>query len=90
MGIIRAFYPDYLVNFIDGSIGIYDTKSGITAEIEETKAKSNSLQSFVKKERKEYKTKGGIVQATHSGMYIFTGDDYEANTANDGWKRLDF
>jgi len=88
--IMRAFYPDYIVNFSDSSIGIYDTKSGITAEIEETKEKSNALQSYIKTHLREYKVKGGIVQATQAGMYIFGENNYDANTSNDGWKRLDF
>ena len=88
--IMRAFYPDYIVNFSDGSIGIYDTKSGITAEIEETKAKSNALHSYIKTHLKEHKVKGGIVQSTQAGMYIFGENNYDANTSNNGWKRLDF
>lgn len=27
---IRTFYPDFIVHFVNGSIGIFDTKSGYT------------------------------------------------------------
>ena len=67
----RAFYPDFIVCFTDDSVGIYDTKSGITAEIDETKAKSNSLHSYIKSQSSKRMIKGGIIQATQSGLFVF-------------------
>lgn len=86
--VMRAFYPDFVVCYTDGSIGIYDTKSGITAEMNETKAKSNALQAYFRKHANK-KLKGGIIQSTNAGMYVFEGEEYDANTSHDGWKRLD-
>jgi type III restriction enzyme len=88
--IMRAFYPDYIVCYLDSSVGIYDTKSGITAEIEETKAKSNALQSYIKQNSKTNKTVGGIVQATQAGMFVFEGENYNSDTSQKGWVRVDF
>jgi type III restriction enzyme len=88
--IMRAFYPDYIICYLDGSVGIYDTKSGITAEIEETKAKSNALQSYIKQNSKANKTVGGIVQATQAGMFVFEGENYNSDTSQKGWVRVDF
>jgi len=87
--ISHAFYPDYLVYFSDKSIGIYDTKSGITAEVEETKVKSNTLQVYFKINSKNIKLRGGIVQQTQSGLYVFEEENYDSVAVKDGWKRLD-
>lgn len=89
-GIMRAFYPDYIVYFADGSTGIYDTKSGMTADSEETKAKSNALYSYIASQSKTKALKGGIVQSTRAGMYVFEGANYDGNTSHEGWRRLDF
>ncbi|MFA5634082.1 MAG: DEAD/DEAH box helicase family protein [Candidatus Dojkabacteria bacterium] len=87
----RAFYPDYIIKFQDGSIGIYDTKSGFTAESEETKVKSNTLQEFIKGVSTSSSViKGGIVQMTNTGFYIFEGFDYVSFSLDSKWKRLDF
>lgn len=37
------FYPDWIVAFSDGTIGIFDTKAGFTATSRETKNKAESL-----------------------------------------------
>lgn len=86
--IIRGFYPDYIVCYKDGSIGIYDTKSGITAKMSETTAKSNALQAYIEK-HKDQKLKGGIIQDTKSGMYLFTGKNYNSSISEKGWIRLE-
>jgi len=87
----RAFYPDYIVKFEDGSIGIYDTKSGFTAESQETKLKSEALQSYIKDmSNLPFTIKGGIVQITDSGLYVFDQLEYTSFSLDSGWKRLDF
>lgn len=84
----RAFYPDYIVCFSDNCIGIYDTKSGITAEIDETKLKSNSLRSYIKEQSSKRKIVGGIIQSLPSGSFVFEGDDYSPDIKTDGWRRI--
>lgn len=51
-GVLRSFYPDYIVQFKDGTIGIYDTKSGMTATSAETATKSDSLQAYIRTNKK--------------------------------------
>ena len=53
-GIIHTFYPDYLVQFADGRIGIFETKDqrdqdGSTF----TKAKAERLQAYIKEHNKK-------------------------------------
>lgn len=84
----HSFYPDYIVLYKNGEIGVYDTKSGFTAESEETAAKSNALQAYIKNQQ-ENKVKGGIVVIKPSGIYIFSGDKYSSDTESKGWNRLD-
>ncbi len=86
--VMRAFYPDYIVCYADDSMGIYDTKSGIIAEMNETKVKSNALRAYIKKHVAK-NLKGGIVQSTSTGMYVFEGDEYNANIFHADWKRFD-
>jgi hypothetical protein len=56
-GVERAFYPDYIIKFADGQVGIYDTKSA-GFQIEETKVKAEALQKYIKDQKKVV---GGIV-----------------------------
>ena len=86
-GVTRAFYPDYVVQMKDGAIGIYDTKSGFTATAEETAAKSDALQKYIRA-NKQKKLHGGIVVFEQTGTYVFTGTDYNADTAKADWERL--
>lgn len=43
-GETHLFYPDWIVRYKDGTIGIYDTKGGITAASKDTADKANELQ----------------------------------------------
>lgn len=54
----RGFYPDYIVKFVDGRIGIFDTKSGRTAIDAETNAKLGALADYF---------------AAHNALNIFGG-----------------
>jgi type III restriction enzyme len=69
------FFPDYLVRFLDGSVGIYETKSGITLTDYLTYAKSDALQSFIA-ENSNLNLRGGIVNSTSAGLTIFTKAKY--------------
>ena len=62
----KPFYIDFIVKFKDGSIGLFDTKSGNT--IKDAREKSDGLQEYIKKNKKIY---GGIVANTNSKN--FTG-----------------
>ena len=52
------FYPDYIVKFTDGRIGVFDTKDGFTAKNEKAKYKSDTLQQYIR---------------THDGLNLFGG-----------------
>jgi type III restriction enzyme len=86
-GETRAFYPDYIVQMKDGSVGVYDTKSGFTAKSEETTAKSDALQDYIKKHKKK-RLSGGIVLADKTGTFVFSKKGYNPDLSNDGWNRL--
>jgi hypothetical protein len=86
-GFERPFYPDYIVQFKDGFIGIYDPKSGFTKTSNETAAKSDALQVYISKNKKK-KLKGGIVTKTPAGLFVFTKGTYSSQ--DDQWERLEF
>jgi type III restriction enzyme len=87
----RAFYPDYIVRFIDGRIGIYDTKSGFTAESEETAAKSNALQKYITGQNKDGKNlDGGILVKRSDGLYLFDSEEFiPFEKDKSKWRRFD-
>lgn len=87
-GIKQSFYPDYIIRFKDGSIGIYDTKSGMTAESQETVAKSNALYDYLKK-LKGVKALGGIVVSKPAGLFIYEGKNYTVKPNASGWHRVE-
>lgn len=86
-GLQHSFYPDFIVHYRNGTTGIYDTKSGFTAESDETEAKSDALQSYLK-QNKGKKVLGGIVVTKASGMFVYEGDKYDKNTTAKGWERI--
>jgi len=79
------FYPDFIVKFINGSIGIYETKSGMTLTDYLTAAKSDALQVFISNNQK-LGVVGGIVNATSEGLKVFTKDKFTADQSN--WESL--
>lgn len=81
-----SFYSDYIVQFKDGSIGIYDPKSGFTKTSAETAAKSDALQAYIAKHKKK-RLRGGIVSKTRAGWSIFSGSLYTSDDSK--WERLD-
>lgn len=66
----RGFYPDYIVKFTDGRIGIFDTKSGIHATSKETDAKLNALHKYIT-EHNKLNLFGGIIDVRdNNAMYL--------------------
>ncbi len=61
----KPFYVDFIVQFKDGSIGLFDTKSGNT--IKDAREKSDGLQMYLEEQNKKGKNiSGGIVANTNS------------------------
>lgn len=81
------FYPDYIVKYNDGAIGIYDTKSGNTITDSTTYDKSNSLWSFINKQKEQGKeVSGGILNKRQDGLFIFDKDKYTPNLSE--WEKF--
>lgn len=60
----RSFQPDFIVQYADGHIGIYDTKAGSTADSDETKAKVVALAKYIEKHNQKGRAfQGGIATA---------------------------
>lgn len=86
-----TFYPDFIVKYQDGSLGIYDTKKGITVQADDTAEKSDALQSYlVGNSRKDQNLVGGIVDTRESGFFLFTGNKYSKDPNHGNWQRLVF
>ena len=83
----RAFYVDFIVKFKDGTTGLFDTKSGRTAE--EAGPRAEGLQYYIKK-NKVKKAWGGIAIFVNGTWRYNDKDKYEYNP-NDlsSWKILE-
>lgn len=71
-----AFYPDYIIRFKDGSVGIYDTKAGFTADNEHVRQKANALQAYIR-EHADLNLKGGIINVKGDSFYLQDSGDYD-------------
>jgi len=76
---IKEFFPDFVVYYIDGSIGIYDTKSEMTASDGEAKDKAEYLYSY----RIKHNFKGGLLKMVNKGaglsIFIINQREYYKN-----------
>ena len=93
-GFNRAFYIDFIVFFNDGSIGLFDTKSGFTAENGKASFKAEALQKYINEEKKRGKNLfGGLVIDLEGGVWMYNDNpkyEYSKNTLTQkGWKNLD-
>lgn len=88
-GFERAFYVDFIVKFKDGSIGLFDTKGGRTAE--ESGPRAEGLQEYIAK-RKDKKVWGGIVIYKDGSFRYNHAKKYSYNERNLGknWEILSF
>ena len=85
----KAFYPDYIIKFVDGRIGIFDTKSGWTAVDEKAAQKANALQKYIK-EHEDLNLFGGIINVVNEQFYLNSNSDYEFGDGKTGqWKSFD-
>ncbi|MDQ7023898.1 MAG: hypothetical protein Q9M97_10545 [Candidatus Gracilibacteria bacterium] len=91
----RTFYPDFIVKYKDGKIGIFDTKDGNTASSMETKLKSEALQKYIKKNNIKSTEGfsplkfGGIIIKNKNNFYLQQKEVY--NFINDnlaGWEKI--
>lgn len=84
-----TFYPDFLVQFKDGSIGIFDTKSGMTAK--DAKERAEGLQKYIKEQNKKGKKLWGGIAIYVNGTWRYNDNEkYEYNPNNlSEWKVLE-
>lgn len=84
---LANFYPDYIIRYKDGSVGIYDTKSGHTVTDRATHDKSDALQAYIAEQNKSGSNlKGGILNSRKEGMFIFEKDKYTPDLEH--WTRF--
>ncbi len=69
------FYPDWIIYFKDGKIGIFDTKDGDTARSQETKDKAIALSRKLKQLGNKYV--GGIIIKSSGIWYYNDSTNYE-------------
>jgi len=86
------FYPDWIILFKDGTIGIFDTKKGRTATDKETVDKADALQNKFKEFGKKYV--GGIVIEEAGVWYYNDSPTYlfkDGQSVNDNrdWKTVE-
>ncbi len=87
-GIERAFYVDFIIKFKDGTIGLFDTKSGMTAK--DAGPRAEGLQKYLKK-NKDRKLIGGIAIFVNGTWRFNDKEKYEYNPNNlSEWKVLEF
>lgn len=85
----RLFYPDWIIRFKDGGIGIFDTKAGDTALPEKCKDKAKALSIKLKSLGKNYI--GGIA-VFENGVWYYNGVeeyDYSPSKLNKDWKKIE-
>lgn len=87
-GFERGFYVDFIIQFEDGSIGLFDTKGGFTAK--DAKTRSEYLQKYIKEQNKGGKKLwGGIVTSVNDRWRYNDSDVYTYNEKNlTNWKFL--
>jgi len=89
----HAFYVDFIVYMGDGSVGLFDTKQGRTAKVEDAGKKAEALADYIEKENKKGKKLwGGIVVFKEGSLRYNNSKKYEFNETNLGedWKFLSF
>ena len=86
-----AFYPDFIVQFNDSQIGIFDTKAGRTASTTSAGPRAEGLQKYIKEQnKKEKRFFGGIVINTRGTWRINDNEKYVYDENNlSSWKILE-
>ena len=85
----RAFYPDFIFQLRDGTLGIFETKSGFTAG-EDAKERAESLQRYIKKQNKAGKKIIGGIAIYVNGTWRYNDNEkykYDPDDLSD-WKVL--
>jgi len=82
----HGFYVDFIVKMKDGRIGLFDTKSGITAKV--AKPKAEALAKYVKNDKKK-NLFGGIAVFKNNAWHYNDSQNYETIDKDPtSWKQL--
>lgn len=83
-----AFQPDFLIQFKDGRIGIFDTKAGKGFNENDNEVKSNALQQYITDENNKGKNLiGGLVIENNGTFYYYDRTAYKTfNESPEQWK----
>lgn len=86
----QAFYPDFIIQFKDGGVGIFDTKSGRTAETGDAAPRAEALQKYIKKQNKKGKKLLGGIAVYVNGTWRYNDNaKYEYNPSDlSSWRVL--
>lgn len=87
---MNTFQPDFIVRYVDGTIGIYDTKA-VGQRVEDTKVKAEALYKFITNTNfnRGYAptVRGGIVIKHNSVFYLYNHGEYHDFGENmEGWE----
>ena len=88
-GFERAFYVDFIVQFKDGYLGLFDTKSGMTAK--EAGPRAEGLQRYIKEQNKKGKKLWGGIAIFVNGTWRYNDNEKYEYNPNDlsSWKILE-
>ena len=89
-GYEHAFYVDFIVQFTDGSVGLFDTKGGITAK--DAKGRAEGLQKYISEQNDKGKNLWGGIAIFENGSWRYNDNDvytYDKNNLSE-WKILEF
>jgi type III restriction enzyme len=83
----KPFYIDFIVQLKDGRVGLFDTKSGFTAQL--AKNKSDGLQKYIREQNKKGKSLfGGIVIPKDGSFWVFDKAQYQYDNNLTVWEIL--
>jgi type III restriction enzyme len=85
----QAFYPDFIVQLKDDTIGIFETKGGMTAK--DAKERAEALQKYIKMQNKKGKKLFGGIAIYVNGSWRYNDNEkYEYSPNNlSSWKVLE-
>jgi type III restriction enzyme len=87
-GTKRAFYIDWVVKYKNGKVGLFDTKSGITAET--AKLKAEGLCQYIKEQNAKGENLFGGIVIKHLGSWRYNDKEIYEFNVNDlkSWEFL--
>lgn len=89
---LRAFYTDFVVQFKDGRIGLFDPKEGRTAEDSDAAPKADALHKYINEENSKGMNLWGGLVIYENGTWRYNDEDKYHYNPNDlsNWKILTF